>query len=230
MSTIVDFRDIPNYSVSEAAGYLRLSEDTLRAWVYGRLCPSEEGKRFFEPLIKIPNPKTKQLSFINLVEAHVLSAILQVQRIRLDQLRIALDSINHHFPTPHPLSRIEFETKGLYLFVETLGHLLVASNQKQLAMQKILKTFLTRIERDDAGLALRLFPFTRLPALDAPKTVVIDPRISFGRPVLAGTGIPTAILAERYKAGESIDDLADDYDCSRLQIEEGIRGQLLVAV
>jgi len=24
------------------AGYLELSEDTLRAWVYGRLCPSEE--------------------------------------------------------------------------------------------------------------------------------------------------------------------------------------------
>ncbi len=47
-----------------------------------------------------------------------------------------------------------------------------------------------------------------------------------GRPVLVGTGIPTAILAERYKAGESIDELALDYGCDRLQIEEAIRCEL----
>jgi uncharacterized protein (DUF433 family) len=55
---------------------------------------------------------------------------------------------------------------------------------------------------------------------------VIDPRISFGRPVLAGTGIPTAVIAERYKAGESMDDLADDYGCQRFEIEEAVRCEL----
>jgi uncharacterized protein (DUF433 family) len=96
-------------------------------------------------------------------------------------------------------------------------------------MQKILQLFLNRIERDEEGLAVKLFPFTKQPHLDAPKIVTIDPRISFGRPVLAETGIPTDILAERYKAGESIDELAQDYSCSRLQIEEGIRYELPAA-
>ena len=53
--------------------------------------------------------------------------------------------------------------------------------------------------------------------------VVIDPYVSFGRPVLVGTGIPTAVIAARYKAGESVDDLADDYGRSREEIEEAIR-------
>jgi uncharacterized protein (DUF433 family) len=55
---------------------------------------------------------------------------------------------------------------------------------------------------------------------------VIDPRISFGCQILAGSGIPTAIVAERYKAGESIDELAEDYGRERLDIEEAIRCEL----
>jgi uncharacterized protein (DUF433 family) len=90
-------------------------------------------------------------------------------------------------------------------------------------MREMLKHLLERIELDEEGIAARLFPYTRSSDEDGPKAIVIDPRISFGRPVLVGTGIPTAILAERYKAGDSIDDLAYDYDCDRLKIEEAIR-------
>ncbi|MFQ5925967.1 MAG: DUF433 domain-containing protein [Terriglobia bacterium] len=85
---------------------------------------------------------------------------------------------------------------------------------------------LRRIERDPAGFAVRLFPFTRKRELEEPKVVVIDPYVSFGRPVLVGTGIATAVIAERYKAGESIDDLTDDYGRQRLEIEEAIRCEL----
>ena len=43
------------------------------------------------------------------------------------------------------------------------------------------------------------------------------------------SGIPTAIIAERYKAGESIDDLARDYDRERDEIPEAIRCELHLA-
>ena len=39
-------------------------------------------------------------------------------------------------------------------------------------------------------------------------------------------GIPTAVIANRYKAGESIEDLAGDYDSPHLEIEEAIRCEL----
>jgi uncharacterized protein (DUF433 family) len=57
----------------------------------------------------------------------------------------------------------------------------------------------------------------------APTTVAMDPRIAFGRPVLVGTSVPTAVLADRFKAGDTLRDLADDYDTSPETIEEAIR-------
>jgi uncharacterized protein (DUF433 family) len=54
----------------------------------------------------------------------------------------------------------------------------------------------------------------------------MDPYVSFGRPTLVGTGIPTGIVAERYKAGDSIQELAHDYDLPSSSIEEAIRCEL----
>jgi uncharacterized protein (DUF433 family) len=160
-----------------------------------------------------------------LVEAHVLIAIFKATGFSRKQLSTALDYINDHLSTPKLYAGKEFERKGIALLFERLGQKLAASDREQEARQ-ILKTYFDRIVRDEAGLPIKLFPFTKLSGSDEPKTVMIDPRISFGRPVLAGTGIPTAILAERYKAGDSIDELAEDYNCDRLQIEEGIRCEL----
>jgi uncharacterized protein (DUF433 family) len=74
---------------------------------------------------------------------------------------------------------------------------------------------------------IKLYPFTRR-AVTAhePKPVEIDPRIAFGRPVLAGRAVPTAVLADRFKAGDSLADLAEDYDTSTQTIEEAIRCEL----
>ena len=95
-------------------------------------------------------------------------------------------------------------------------------------VRTLLEAALGRIERDAKGLPVRLFPFTRRRALDEPRAVMIDPTVSFGRPVLFGTGIPTAVIAERYKAGDSMDDLATDYGRTRLEIEEAVRCELQV--
>ena len=41
--------------------------------------------------------------------------------------------------------------------------------------------------------------------------------------------MPTAIIAERYKAGESMDELAEDYGCQRPRVEEAVRCELELA-
>jgi uncharacterized protein (DUF433 family) len=86
--------------------------------------------------------------------------------------------------------------------------------------------YLSRIERNAAGVPVKLYLFTRSRRADEPKVVAIDPYVSFGRPVLVGTGIPTAVIAERYKAGESIQALAEDYERPPCDIEEAIRCEL----
>ncbi len=96
----------------------------------------------------------------------------------------------------------------------------------QLAIREFVQAYLNRVERDPQGIPIRLYPFTRKRELDEPRAVVIDPFVSFGRPVLAGTGISTALVAERFKAGEPMGALADDYGRSLLEIEEAIRCEL----
>ena len=57
----------------------------------------------------------------------------------------------------------------------------------------------------------------------------MDPFVAFGRATISGTGVVTSIVAERYKAGEAIDDLVKDYGCTRIQIEEAVRCELALA-
>ena len=52
-------------------------------------------------------------------------------------------------------------------------------------------------------------------------------RIAFGRLVIAGTGIPTAVLAERFAAGDLSDELAADYGIERRVVEEAVRCETL---
>jgi uncharacterized protein (DUF433 family) len=192
----------------------------------GRPYPTKAGSKFFRPVIAVPNSKRRSLSFINLVEVHVLDALRRDHHVPLDKIRVALDYLQKHFGSKHPLAEERFATDGLDLFVQKYGQLINASRAGQLGMKEILETYLKRVERDAQGVALRLYPFTRKRTPNEPKSVVIDPFVSFGKPVLAGTGIPTSIVAERYKAGESVNQLSSDYGRSDLDIEEAIRCEL----
>ncbi len=223
-----DLRELPAYGIPEAAHYLRIPRATLRDWVLGRSYPTETGMTFSKPIIALPDEDRHLLSFVNLVEAHVLDAIRREHKISLQKVRRALDYLTKHFRSKHPLADQNFETDGLDLFIQKYGQLINLSQEGQLAIRSLLEAHLRRIDRDKAGLPVRLFPFTRKRQPEEPRAVVIDPYVSFGRPVLVGTGIATAIIAERYKAGESMDELADDYGRERLEIEEAIRCELEV--
>ena len=65
------------------------------------------------------------------------------------------------------------------------------------------------------------FSFVNL--LEAPRSIVIDPMIAFGQPVLVGSNIPTRIIEGRFSAGDSFEVLAGDYDRTTDEIQEAIR-------
>jgi uncharacterized protein (DUF433 family) len=225
-SVAQDSRKSPVYGIPEAAHYLRIPPATLRSWVIGRYYLTRDGKKFFRPIIDLADKDNHLLSFMNLVEAHVLDAIRREHHISLAKVRTALDYLKKRFSSKYPLADQKFETDGSNLFVQKYGQLINLSQEGQLAMRSMLEAHLRRIERDASGLAARLYLFTRKHQLDEPKVVMVDPCVSFGRPVLVGTGIATAVIAERFEAGESIRELADDYGRQPYEIEEAIRCEL----
>jgi uncharacterized protein (DUF433 family) len=85
---------------------------------------------------------------------------------------------------------------------------------------------LRRIRRDSHQVPTKLFPFTRTTGEDS-MVVEMDPTIAFGRPVIRGSATPTAVLADRFKAGDSIEVLAEDLDLSGDLIQDAIRCELM---
>jgi uncharacterized protein (DUF433 family) len=224
-----DPRDIPAYRFAEAAKYLNIALPTLRSWIKGRFYEVKGGRKFFKPVFYLPDPKQPLLSYINLVEAFVLSSLRRKHMIDLGKIRTAIRALEKEFNSKHPLAEYEFETYGKDVFVEKYGQLIDIGKGGQLAMRQLLQEYLTRVEHDPSGKAAKLYPFVRLNGTDQPKTVVINPYVSFGKPVIAGTGLPTHVVAERYKAGDSIPDLTRDYGRKEEEINDAIRYELRVA-
>ena len=221
-----DPRELPAYALVDASHYLLIPRATVRSWIAGRRYPTISGPKFFRPVIAVPKSQPRMLSFLNLIEAHVLDAIRREHQIPLDKVRIAIDYLRKEFGSDHPLADHRLETDGLDLFVHKYGQLINITRSGQTAMKEVLHAYLRRIERDPSGVAVRLYPFTRKREHNEPRVILIDPQVSFGRPVLAGTGVPTSVIAERYKAGDSVEALAQDYGRERLDIEEAIRCEL----
>ena len=212
-------RQTPAYSFVEAAHYLNLPVSTLSSWF--------KGQAGFRPVLRRDGRPGEGISFLNLVEAHVLAAIRREHRIPLQKVRRALDYLERELGMNRPLTSVRFETDGVNLLVRELGKLVNVSRQGQFEMESVVRRFLKRIRRDPAGVPIKLYPFTRKPATNAePEPVVIDPCLAFGRPVLAGRAVPTAVLANRFKAGDSLNELALDHDISSQAIEEAIRCEL----
>lgn len=216
---VTDVRLEPAYDVARAARYIQMPATTLRAWA--------SGQGDFKPVLTLPKDgKRHYLSFVNLVEAHVLFALRRHHRLPMQHIRKAIRYLENELDTPHPLATQRLKTDGVDLFIERLGRLVNASRQGQIAMRDLLEAHLRRVEWAKDDLAAVLYPFTSTEPIDSAKIVMINPKVQFGQLVLTGTGIPTLVIAQRYKAGEAIDDLASDYRRPRQDIEEAIRSEL----
>lgn len=214
-----DPRDVPAYTAGEAAHYLGVPKSTLRAWF--------AGQRGFRAVIRPAEPKGLGLSFSNLVEAYVLTAIRRKHHIALPSIRRGLDYLVRKMGAKRPLIEQQFATNGVDLFVDHLGTIINISRDGQVEMADLIRAYLERIDRDGKGLPIKLYPFIRNQSLrEQPRSVVIDPRVSFGRPVVAGTGIPTAVLAEQFKAGDTVPVLAKEYGADEEAIWDAIRCEL----
>src|ERR1041385_1811719 len=118
-----DVRELPAYGVVEAAHYLQVPAATLRSWVAGMSYGEDRHRKFFKPVIQPAAISPVTLSFINLIEAHVLAAIRRKHRVDMTAVRRTIDFLKKEFGSPHPLADYKFETNGVDLFVEHLGDL-----------------------------------------------------------------------------------------------------------
>jgi uncharacterized protein (DUF433 family) len=217
-----DPRDNPAYALSEAARYVRLPVATLRAWTLGRGYPTTRGESRFQPLIRPASRKPPILSFWNLIEAHVLRALRAEHGVSVKALRKAVQFAERELGIERLLLRPELCSKAGQVFLDRYGQLIDLSASGQLAMRQVLQAHLKRVTWDNARFPIRLHPFVVGESASAEMPIAIDPRISFGRPVIISRGISTATIVSRIDAGEAVADLAADYELSVTEIEDAV--------
>ncbi len=211
----IDLREVAIYTPAEVAYFLDISESTLRSWILGRRYgPS---RKFFPPLIRPADPEARHLSFYNLAEAHILSVTRTVHEVKIAAIRRAIRELDKTANSDHPLLTYDFFTEGKDLFIKEIEQTINLSQAGQFALKPIMDLYLARIERDEKFNPWKVYPVVG----DNPdrKIVSIMPFVSSGQPIIDGEGIPVSAVWSRYRAGETVPYIADDYDISIPQVE-----------
>jgi uncharacterized protein (DUF433 family) len=212
----------PAYKAAEVAAVLSVPKTTIAAWCFGQ---GNGAGRNFEPLVMPADRAGRFLSFINLCELHVLAVIRRHHGINMSTVRASLDFVRKQLNEERPLIAQEFMTNGVELFIEKASQLINVSRAGQTALRGEFQQALARIERGAHGGPIRLFPYSRISGnvQQQPKAVAIDPQLAFGRPILLNAGVTTEVIRDRFMAGDSVAEMAEDYRVEAADIDEALR-------
>ncbi len=220
-----DVREYPCYSIEDVADYIGVPERTLRSWISGYSYRTRLGIRKAPPIIIPADRKRNLLSFFNLIEAQVLAATRD-RRISVSRVRRAIEYLREVEGEQRPLLNCIFDTVGQQIFVQKLTgsrlkHPLNVSRHGQYAFKAILKKYLSRIERDEAGLPTRLYPMKAGKPTQS-KVITIYPFVASGKPSIRGSGINAEVIWRRKKEGETEKELARDFNLRLSEIKAAI--------
>ncbi|MFC4035967.1 DUF433 domain-containing protein [Streptomyces polygonati] len=204
---------------SETSSYLQIPQSTLYDWLNGKAAGA--------PLVhQIEPPRSGQPSvpFAAVAEAYVLRSLRNLG-LRMNQIREAAGAVRDAFDTPYGLVSRRIATDGVDIFIEHgLGDLRRARDG-QAPIREVVDQYLRYLSwdaDDDFPSSLRLRQYGSVP-------VVIDPRFGHGLPVVAANRVPVKAVTDLWEAGESIEDIAYEYDMDPDQVDELCRAVVLLA-
>lgn len=221
-----DPREVPNYGPTQAARYLRMNVSTLRTWFFGRKYETAAGRSLFEPLIRPASEGPRLLSFNNLIEAHMLLALRRVHDVPMSAVREAVGVAAERLGVARLFLLDSLETAFGEVFIEHYGRVVHLRRTQQIALRDYFEAHLQRVTLDELSAPKEFFPFLRASTVfhgeNGDRPISINPRLGFGQPVVAGTGVQTAVITERVNAGEDEESVASDYGMTRAQVRAAI--------
>jgi len=192
----------PRYSYREVVALSGVPYTTLWSWRRGK-----------DALLSVPEGRN-QWSFANVVEARVLNALRE--RERVTELRRMVAFLQERFNEERPLISERLKTSGSAILFEDDGILVdVIDPRGQIVIRRAFEDALRSIAYEN-GLASSIW-------LDPRRSLIrVDPRFRFGEPFLDGTSVPLFTLSKRHRQGESFAELAKDYDLKTAKVREAV--------
>jgi uncharacterized protein (DUF433 family) len=212
---------VPLYTLSDAARYSRTTRVTLRRWAEGYVVDG----RTYAPLLVLPEDRPlgeTALSFENLIEAALVSWWRR-RRISLQRIRVAHDLAISEFGD-HPFARRDVYAAGKALFIEADEAL---PDEQGLTFteitgggQRVFRPLIDEYLRTIDWRTGEASPYQWRPPEGA-NVVKLNPRIDFGLPNVQR--IRTEVILQRFMARETVEEISDDFDLARGEVEQALR-------
>lgn len=224
--------DVPLYTVAEAARIVGVPATTLSTWAKGYV------RRFAgrpdvvgAAAITYITPARRgdpALPFVGLAEALVLAAVRR-SGVPMQRVRPALEMLEREIGVEHALASRRLYTDGAEILYEYSASMegeaerraareLVVIRSGQRVFTDVLQHYLRQIEYDTDGYA-RLI---HVPVYEVAR-VVADPSRSFGAPVFEKGAARIDDVLQRFWAGESLEDLVEEFGVPLEQLEDVLR-------
>lgn len=211
------------YSPAEASRLTQVSAQRVRRWRLGYESQSGSGRRKHRPVWHgefRSGPDGLELGFRDLMELRALSAFIQ-KGVSWKVLRQAHDRAEELVGHPFPFSTNKFCTDGRKVFadLEYLGADpgLAEIISGQGYFEAILRPLIVQIDFGADHLPSRWWP------LGKRHRVVVDPERGFGRPIVRDEGVPTSVLAQAVRAGDSLSMVARWFEVDRPALRDALK-------
>lgn len=202
------------FTLRESAAYLDVPTSTLHQWVR----PSD-GPGLVTIFPRAGRSAT--VPFVGFAEAYVLSA-LRHAGVPMQRIRPAVARLSEEFGLEHALASQRVYTDGGELIFDYASAsdddaLLTVVRTGQEHLTEVIRGYLKRISYGGDGWAEQI----QLPAYAA--DVIVDPDRAFGQPLVIHGGARVEDLVDRFRAGDSVSDIAEDFGVPQDDVEDVIR-------
>lgn len=203
--------------------YVGLPSGTARRWIDGY----SRGGRIYPPVIRSRQSGDETVAWGEFVETRLLAGYRN-RGVSLQRLRETVQVLRDELGTPYPLATatpyVDVAGRELVLKIQDADAVdkalrLVVVRNGQLVLTEPAQGFADRAVFDGQGRGV-----SQLRTEDDTPDVRIDPLRQTGQPVVRS--VPTAVLAEGFRAGESVEVLADLYELSFDQVLQAIRYEM----
>ncbi len=205
------------YTVSEAARLLRI-ENKQRIYRWLRDDDAPVVMRDYKPL-----DGTQELSFWDLFEIHFVETFRQ-QGLSLQLLRKVAAKARTELNTNHPfaLARTSFLTDRKRIFLQMAEELGERKTHDLLSGQYEFYETIEAVVAKNVSFNPRTMLAEEWPPLPEVPNVIINPRYSYGQPVVGEIKVPTAALYKLWMAEGSKDKVAKWFGVTLEDVESAI--------
>jgi uncharacterized protein (DUF433 family) len=207
------------YSVAEAARYARMPSSTLKRWFFGN--------HHSAPMSRsgITDEGIKRISFTDFVEALAIRSLRADYGVSLQKIKESIRNAKERYGIDHPFARQDHRTvlvgKDLHIFLKEDAENPVGLTGRDLgqkSMKPCIEAYMKDLDYDADGLAVLYRAFTF-----GDQEIVLNPKIRFGAPCVAGFGYSAETLWRAAVAEGSIERAADLYEVPVPAVEAAYR-------